>query len=141
MQKYIIACVTAQISCKNIISAALDLSNKLKCNLLVVTVQKTKEDAKVRANSLKILNTLSKITGCNIDIVYSENPNAALVAYINKLSVQHIFIGNPNPNTNFYKEFISALSLPISVVTETTVYTIPASVNGEYFNPEMRAMV
>lgn len=131
MQKNIVACVTAQISCEKIISAALDLSKKLNCNLTVVTVQKAKEDAKIRANSLKILNTLSKITGCNIDIVYGDNPKNALVSYIHKLSPQHIFIGNPDPNTSFYKEFISALPWPISVVNETTVYTIPASVTGD----------
>ncbi len=131
MQKNIVACVTAQISCEKIIGAALDLSKKLNCKLYVVTVQKAKEDAKIRANSLKILNTLSKITGCSIDIVYGDNPKNALVSYIHKLSPQHIFIGNPNPNTSFYQEFISSLPWPISVVTETTVYTIPASVTGE----------
>lgn len=131
MQKNIVACVTAQINCEKIIGAALDLSRKLNCKLYVVTVQKTKEDAKIRAKSLKILNTLSKITGCSIDIVYGDNPKNALVSYIHKLSPQHIFIGNPNPNTSFYQEFISSLPWPISVVTETTVYTIPASVTGE----------
>ncbi len=125
MQKYIVACVTAQISCKSIINAATELSKNLNCKLCVVTVQKSKEDAKYRANSLKTLNKLSKITDCNIDIIYSDNPKNALVSYIHKLSPQHIFIGNPNPNTSFYKEFIAALPWPISVVTETTVYTIP----------------
>lgn len=131
MQKNIVACVTAQINCEKIIGAALDLSRKLNCKLYVVTVQKAKEDAKIRAKSLKILNTLSKITGCSIDIVYGDNPKNALVSYIHKLSPQHIFIGNPNPNTSFYQEFISSLPWPISVVTETTVYTIPASVTGK----------
>ena len=79
MQKNIVACVTAQISCEKIISAAMDLSKKLNCKLIVVTVQKAKEDAKIRANSLKILNTLSKITGCNIDIVYGDNLKALAV--------------------------------------------------------------
>lgn len=134
MQKNIIACVTAQISCENIISAAKDLSKKLNCNLCVVTVQRAKEDAKVRANSLKILNKLSKITDCSIDIVYGDNPTKALISYIKKLSPQHIFIGNPNPNTSFYKEFISNLPWPISVVTETTFYTIPATVTGDEIN-------
>lgn len=134
MQKNIVACVTAQISCEKIIGAALDLSKKLNCKLHIVTVQKAKEDAKIRANSLKILNTLSKITGCSIDIVYGDNPKNALVSYIHKLSPQHIFIGNPNPNTSFYQEFISSLPWPISVVTETTVYTIPASVTGDEIN-------
>lgn len=140
MQKYIVACVTAQISCKSIINAATDLSQKLNCKLCVVTVQMAKEDAKIRANSLKILNKLSKITGTSIDVVYSDNPKTALISYIHKLMPQHIFIGNPNPNTSFYQEFISALPWPISVVNETTVYTIPSNVTNA-LNNETHAVV
>ena len=60
MQKNIVACVTAQISCEKIIGAALDLSKKLNCKLHIVTVQKAKEDAKAESKELE--ETISKLT-------------------------------------------------------------------------------
>lgn len=117
MQKNIIACVTAQISCKEIIIAAAELSKLTNSNLIVLTSQKLKVDAKRRANDLKVLNKLSRITGYDINIIYSDNPTSALISYINKFNPYHIFIGSPKIDKTFYNNFIKEYaSVPISIV-------------------------
>lgn len=128
MQKSIVACVTAQISCKTIIFSALELAKKLDATLYVVTSQTKKEIAVKRAGSLKILNKLSKITEQSIDIIYSDSPQTALASYINRIEPCHVFIGNPDPNAPFYKEFLANVkNSPISVVGENIIYTIPSN--------------
>ncbi len=130
MQRNIVACVTAQISCKEIIYAASKLAKLIDANLIVVTSQKDKAEAKCRANDLKVLNKLSHITGCDIDIIYSENPTTALVSYINKLKPYHIFIGSPKVDRTFYNYFVNnSNSVPISIVNTKNTCSVPICIS------------
>ena len=117
MQRNVVACVTAQLSCKEIINSASKLAERIGGKLIVVTSQKDKMEAHRRACDLKVLNELSCTTGYDIDIIYSENPTFALVSYIKKLKPYHIFIGNPKVDKTFYNYFINEYnSVPISIV-------------------------
>ena len=130
MQKNIVACVTAQISCKEIIIAAANLSKLTDANLIVVTSQKLKTDAKKRANDLKVLNKLSRITGYDINIIYSDNPTTSLVSYINKFNPYHIFIGSPKIDKTFYNNFIKEYTtVPISIVNTKNAQSIPICIS------------
>ena len=130
MQRNVIACVTAQISCKEIINAALKLAKQIGANLIVVTAQKDKEKANKRACDLKVLNKLSSITGCDIDIIYSENPTIALVSYVDKLNPYHIFIGMPTADRAFYNYFANEYnSVPISIDNTKNSSSVPICIS------------
>lgn len=123
----VVACITAQLSCKNIIEAGRELAEKLNCGLTVVTIQKREEDAERRARDLKILDSLSKLCDCDISIIYSNTPVTSLSSYVNKINPCHILIGNPNSESSFFNNFIAAVnSAPVSVVNNKILYTIPA---------------
>lgn len=121
----VVACITAQLSCKNIIEAGKELANKLNCGLTVVTIQRREEDAERRARDLKILDTLSKICDSDISIIYSNNPVVSLSSFVNKCNPCHILIGNPNSESSFFNDFLAAVSAPVSVVNNKILYTIP----------------
>ena len=130
MQKNVVACVTAQIRCKEIINAASRVAKQIGANLIVVTAQKDKVEASRRAHELKVFNNLSRITGYDIDIIYSENPTMALVSYINKLNPCHIFIGSPKVDRTFYDYFINKYnSVPISIVDTKNSCSVPICIS------------
>lgn len=126
----VLVCVTPQLSCEKLISYGKELSSKLKCELCVVASLKKDETAKNISNALKVLNTLSKISESNIDIIYSNNAAKSLGSYINKVNPCHILIGNPIEGGRFFEEFMSnQYSAPVSIVNgeKEILYTLPAS--------------
>ncbi len=126
----VLVCVTPQLSCEKLISCGKELANKLKCGLCIVTALKKDETAKNISNALKVLNTLSKICECSIDIIYSNNAAKSLGTYINKAKPCHILIGNPIEGGRFFEEFMSnQYSAPVSIVNseKEILYTLPAS--------------
>ena len=68
----ILVCVTAQLSCQRLINSGKELSERINKPLYVVTVINKESSAKEKSAALKILNSLSKATGCSIDIIYSD---------------------------------------------------------------------
>ena len=56
MQKNIVACVTAQISCEKIISAAMDLSKKLNCKLISDKIDAGLVSQKLLPNRITLLD-------------------------------------------------------------------------------------
>lgn len=124
--KNVIACITAQEACLNIINAAKKMAEKLGSGVKIVTVQPKTVDANTRAADLKCLYTLANASSCNIDIIYSEDITSALSSYISKQSACHIYIGTPDISSTFFKQFMKCeYNVPISVVNSKIIYTLP----------------
>ncbi len=125
----VLVCVTAQLSCEKLINRGKELASRLNRPLYVVTVLSKDGCAKEKSIAIKNLNTLSKQTQCNIDIIYSENIAQSLGHHINKINPCHILIGNPIEGGRFFEEFMSNIyKAPVSVVNseEEIMYTIPS---------------
>lgn len=126
----VLVCVTPQLSCDKLINMAKEFAEKLNRPLYVVTVLKKNGNANKKSNEIKNLNSLSKRTQCNIDIIYSDNVAQSLGYYINKAEPFHIFIGNPVEGGRFFEEFMSNIyRAPVSVVNsdDEIIYTLPSS--------------
>ena len=126
----VLVCVTPQISCEKLICCGKELADKLNCELCVVTALKKEENPKTISNALKILNNLSNMCGCNIDIIYSNRAAESLGTYINKVNPCHILIGNPVEGGRFFEEFMSNLyNAPVSIVgnNKQILYTLPSA--------------
>ena len=120
----ILACITAQEHCVNIVDAAKQMANNLKAPLIVATCQPIKCDAKRRSEDLKILNEISKKCDVQITICYGEDAASVIAAQAKKLIPLHIFLGKDN---GFLTEFRKEYSLaPVSIVTDNVLCTIPA---------------
>ena len=127
-RKKIMAFITAQEHCINIVNAAEVFANNLDCELLVVTVQPLKCEAKIRAGAVKCLENIVKQCNIPITVCYSNNPAKSLAAIARKEKPIHIFTGDGGTFLNQFRMLHSAA--PISVIlNQKTVCTIPAELD------------
>lgn len=124
----ILACITAQSACQKIIQTGLDMARHLDTSLQVVTVQPKKMEAEQRAEAMKCLYQLSKDTGCEITIYYSDKPAARLAQHALENGVMHIITGAADGVNDFVSQ-VSILtgSIPVSMVGDGIVCTMPAA--------------
>lgn len=123
----VLACVTAQMSCERIISAAKKMASRLDAHLEVITIQPKKQTAENRAKDMKCLYNLSRKTGSEIIIYYSNNPIKSIVKHTMNRKIFHIFTGKPDSNNEFVGKLSMVLNhIPISMVAGDVVFTIPA---------------
>jgi K+-sensing histidine kinase KdpD len=123
MKRPILACITAQPHCENIVSAAKKLALELSTDLYIVTVLPVKETAQERAQKLKCLKNISKKLDVDIIIRYSDNPASSVAAQARMCQPMHIFIGEDNGFLN--KLFSKYNKAPISIVSKSIVFTVP----------------
>lgn len=119
----ILACITPQPHCANIITAAKTMAERLNCKLFVLTALPLKEQAESRAENLKILKSISD--SCDVDIIirYSDKPEIGLSLQAKELKPLHIFIGEDN---GFLNKFLAHYNeAPVSVVSKNVVFTVP----------------
>lgn len=121
----ILVCVTAQDSCIEIINKGKEFAEKYGAVLEVVTIQPKKMDAQRRAEDMKCLQSLSKITECQITIIYSDNVLHSLSSYINKMEPMHILTGQQGIESEFVIKLSMLCDAPISMITkDSTVFTL-----------------
>ncbi len=119
----ILACITPQPHCANIISAAKMMAERLGCRLYVLTALPLKQSAHDRAESLKILKSISD--SCDVDVIirYSDKPEIGLSLQARELNPRHIFIGE---DSGFLNKFLAHYKeAPISIVSKNVVFTVP----------------
>ena len=122
--KPIMACITAQPHCEEIVNSALKLSKQLEVPLEVVTVLPIKDSATGRATSLKCLKKISEECNVKITIIYSDNPAVSLAKEAAELKPLHIFIGEDSGFLTSFRRLYK--SSPISMVSAGVLCTIPA---------------
>ena len=126
----VLVCITAQDSCVDIINEGKKLAEKLNAVTEVVTVQPKKMSAVKRAETMKCLQELSKITDCPISIIYSDNVIKSLASYIEKAEPTHIFTGQQAENSELVFQLSLISNVPISMVSrQKTVYTLPIAIH------------
>lgn len=125
MQEPILCCITAQHSCLTILQHGKDMASHLECPLKAVSVQPLHADAERRSEDLIELETLTKESGVEIDVIYSDNPLLALAEYIEKEPPIHIFTGKQAENGSFVMTLARHCKLPVSMVWGENVYTVP----------------
>lgn len=123
-KKSIMACITAQPHCVEIVNSALKLSKQLEVPLSVVTALPVKDSAEGRAIALKCLNKISEECGVNITIIYSDNPPLSLANEAIERKPIHIFIGEDSGFLKSFRRIYNAS--PISIVASGVICTIPA---------------
>lgn len=124
MNKPILALITAQPHCVNIIEAAKLMAQGLNRKLCVVTVLPRRELAADRAEKLKTLKAISEISDVDIIIRYSDNPPASAATQAFESEPLHIFMGEDN---GFLSEFLSFYNgAPVSVVSKKIIFTVPS---------------
>lgn len=131
----VLALITAQYSCERIINFAKEQAQHLSMNFIALTVQPTKADAKKRAEDMICLTNLSKKCGCDIRIVYSNNPLKSIISETGKISPAHIYIGQGSEKSQFLTNLrLAPIGAPISVIgADNIIYTLP-SVTEDLFN-------
>ena len=122
--KAIMACITAQPHCTEIVNSALKLSKQLEVPLAVVTVLPIKDSATGRASSLKCLKKISEECNVKITIIYSDNPAVSLAKEAAEGKPLHIFIGEDGGFLNGFRRLYK--SSPISMVSGGVLCTVPA---------------
>jgi K+-sensing histidine kinase KdpD len=120
----ILAYITPQMIGVRIIDCALKLANALGRELIVVTVLPSKTDAATRAGDVKCLKMISDICGVDITVRYSDRAAESLASHITENCPSHIFVGEGCPLLPKIK--VICPPVPISVVTNKTVFTVPA---------------
>lgn len=122
----VLALVTAQYSCERIINTAKQYAENLNCELTVLTAQPLKATPENRSKDMICLTKLSKNTGKNIKIIYSNEPLKAVIREITNTSPVHIFMGNSGENNTFLTMLkVGVTNAPISVVgPEGIIFTL-----------------
>ena len=123
--KLIIACITAQDSCLSIIESAIDMADNIGAELEVVTAQPKNMEADSRAEDMKCLDRLSKKTGHEITVIYSDNPLISLVNYTKKKKPIHIFTGQQDEKSDFVIRLSVLTGAPITMSANGLVCTVP----------------
>ena len=121
---YIVAAVTPQLECENIIETAKEFAERMNAELLVVTIQPKKATATKRSQDIKALTALASRTTMPITVRYSDYPAISVATAVSEQNTLHIFTGSPG-NTDFIKK-LSALcaNIPISVVVGRSAYNV-----------------
>lgn len=123
----ILALITAQPSCERIIKIAEDYSIRLGSELIILTAQPHKTTAQNRSKDMVCLTELSKKTGRDIKIIYSDRPLKAVIKETAKLHPKHIFVGQGGQRSEFLTGLrLCAADSPISVVgIDGIVFSLP----------------
>lgn len=120
----IICCITAQSSCIAILNKGKEMATRMGVEVKAVSVQPIKQEALRRANDMKTLDTLSKQSGVEISIIYSDNPLLALAEYAEENLPIHIFTGKQADKSSFVMKLAEVCKLPVSMVAGETVFTV-----------------
>lgn len=121
----VLICVTAQDSCIEVINKGKETAERLNAIAEIVTVQPKKMEAEKRAETMRCLQSLSKLTDCPITIIYSDNALNSLASYINKNEPIHIFTGQQGIESEFIVKLSLLCDSPITMVSkEREVYTL-----------------
>ncbi|MBR5452039.1 MAG: hypothetical protein IKV36_03480 [Clostridia bacterium] len=120
----IICCITAQSSCIAILNKGKEMATRMGIEVKAVSVQPIKQEALRRANDMKTLDTLSKQSGVEISIIYSDNPLLALAEYAEENLPIHIFTGKQADKSSFVMKLAEVCKLPVSMVAGETVFTV-----------------
>ena len=120
----IMCCITAQESCLTILEKAKEMADKIGCPVKAISVQPVKQEAARRSADMICLNSLSKKSGVEIDIVYSDNPLLALVDYSEEVLPIHIYTGKQAENGSFVMTLAKYCKLPVSMVYGGQVFTV-----------------
>ena len=120
----ILCCITAQNSCIAILNKGNEMATRLGLGIKAVSVQPIKQDAQRRATDMKTLDALSKLSGIEISIIYSDNPLLALAEYAEKNLPIHIFTGKQADKSSFVMKLAESCKLPVSMVSGETVFTL-----------------
>lgn len=123
-QVNVLCCITAQESCILILQKGKDMATRLGCAVKAVTVQPLKQDAERRSRDMITLDALSKSSGVEISVIYSDNPLLALAEYAEKNIPIHIFTGKQADKSAFVFTLAEKCKLPVSMVSEGSVFTI-----------------
>ena len=123
-QANVLCCITAQESCSSILKKGKEMATRLGCATKAVTVQPLKQDAKRRSQDMITLDALSKNSGVEISVIYSDNPLLALAEYAEKNIPIHIFTGKQADKSSFVFTLAEKCRLPVSMVAGDTVFTI-----------------
>ena len=123
-QANVLCCITAQESCISILKKGKEMATRLGCTAKAVTVQPLKQDAKRRSQDMITLDALSKNSGVEISVIYSDNPLLALAEYAEKNIPIHIFTGKQADKSFFVFTLAEKCRLPVSMVSGDTVFTV-----------------
>ena len=124
-QKTVMACITAQESCRLIIENAKAMAKHIDANVEVVTAQPKQMEAFRRAEDMRCLDQLSKETGRYITVIYSDNPLISLVNYAQRQNPLHIFTGKQDEESDFVMRLSVLTGAPITMVANGLVCTLP----------------
>ena len=120
----VLCCITAQSSCIAILEKGKEMAPRMGVAIKAVSVQPIKQEALRRANDMKTLDTLSKQSGVEISIIYSDNPLLALAEYAEQNLPIHIFTGKQADKSSFVMKLAEVCKLPVSMVAGETVFTV-----------------
>ncbi len=122
--KSVLACITPQAHCKEIIHTAKQMANRLSAEILVVTVLPTKETAENRSKGIKVLKQLSEECNVEISLIYSDTPAISIAALAENIKPIHMFMGEDNGFLSNIRNLYGFS--PISIVSKGIFCTIPA---------------
>ena len=123
-KQLVLCCITAQSSCMAILKKGKEMAKLMDLDIKAVSVQPIKQDAERRAKDMKTLDFLSKQSGIEISIIYSDNPLLALAEFVEQDLPIHIFTGKQADKSSFVMKLAEVCKLPVSMVTGETVFTV-----------------
>ena len=121
----VMCCITAQASCLAILLKGKELAEKIGCPVKAVTVQPSRAEAKRRSEDMICLDELTRKSGVEIDILYSDSPLLALAEYAEQVLPLHIFTGKQADRSSFVMKLAEYCKLPVSMVCGENVITVP----------------
>lgn len=124
METPVLCCITAQETCLGILKRGKEMAERLGCPVRAVSVQPLHREAADRARDLIVLEGLTRESGIDIDVVYSDNPLLALAEYIEQAPPVHIFTGKQAEGGSFVMTLAERCRLPVSMVWGENVYNI-----------------
>lgn len=127
MKQKIYALITAQASCKRIVTVAKEFADRLSAELIVLTVQPIHADAKRRSEDMRCLTALAKETQANIRMIYSDRPLEAICKELEKNQPLHVFTGQGREKSDFVSRLrMELVGAPISVVgMDGVIFSLP----------------
>ena len=94
MNRPILAIITVKTDCISVINTAKFIAEKQNRKLCVLAVLPRKEEALVRAETLKFLKAVSQTLDVDIVIRYSDNLAISAAAHAKQCNPVHIFLEN-----------------------------------------------
>lgn len=125
MKDPVMICITAQESCEVIINKGLEMAKRLGTQAIVVSAQPKKASAEARSRDMKILDGLSKKTGAEVTVLYSDHPLISLTNYAAAKKPVHIFTGLQSADSEFVSRLAMMCEAPISMVSPSAVCIVP----------------